>query len=107
MLTEAELRWVEETRHLCKRCEWNLWDNPCIRYGRLGMEGSCPGFSPRNLEHDFRDAAEFEARVAAKLADDDWRMGWLYDDEGGMYQRDMLKLARLDAEEDMERENEQ
>lgn len=66
MLTEAELRWVEETRHLCKRCEWCLWDNPCILYGRIGMD--CPGFSPRNLEHDFRDAAEFEARVAAYIA---------------------------------------
>lgn len=107
MLTEAELKWIEETRHLCNRCGWNLWNNPCVQYGRMGMEEDCPGFSPRNLEHDFRDAAEFEARVAAKLADDDWRMGQLYDDEGGMYQRDMLKLARLDAEEDMERENEQ
>jgi hypothetical protein len=66
MLTEEEIKWVEETKHLCNRCEWNLWDNPCIQYGRLGMEESCPGFSPRNLEHDYRDAAEFEARVAVE-----------------------------------------
>ena len=68
MLTETELKWVKETRHLCNRCEWNLYDNPCVRYGRLGMGERCPGFSPRNLEHDYRDAAEFEARVAVYLA---------------------------------------
>ena len=42
MLTETELKWVKETRHLCNRCEWNLYDNPCVRYGRLGMGEMCP-----------------------------------------------------------------
>ena len=111
MLTEAELRWVEETGHLCKRCEWCLWDNPCIRYGRLGMEESCPGFSPRNLEHDFRDAAEFEARVAAYIAF--WSQHLQCPTRAGCRAQDVsvcamcwLKHARIAIEEEMERGNE-
>ena len=109
MLTEAELRWVEETGHLCKRCEWCQWDNPCIRYGRLGMEESCPGSSPRNLEHDFRDAAEFESRVAAYIAF--WSQIMPCPTRAGCKAQSILecaacwlKHARIVIEEEMERE---
>ncbi|WP_300709673.1 hypothetical protein [uncultured Desulfovibrio sp.] len=69
MLTEAEERWLELRKNLCTLCEWNLYDNPCVRYGRAGETGKCKGFEPRNVgSDDYRDAAEFEARVAEKLA---------------------------------------
>ena len=69
MLTEAEIEWLERRKNLCSRCGWSLYGNPCIRLGRAGETGKCKGFAPRELGgNDFRDAAEFEARVAEKLA---------------------------------------
>lgn len=64
MLTEQEKKLLEQSKNLCSRCEWNQYDNPCIRYGRRGLSGKCPGFDPRDHKSDFEDAAEFEARVA-------------------------------------------
>lgn len=69
MLTEAEKKWLERRKNLCARCEFNLYDNPCIKYGKRGASGECPGFySMLCAEYNFEDAAEFEARVAEKLA---------------------------------------
>lgn len=67
MLTEQEKKLLEQSKNLCSRCEWNQYDNPCIRYGRRGLSGKCPGFEPRDHKSDFEDAAEFEARVALWL----------------------------------------
>lgn len=69
MLTEAEKKWLERRKNLCARCEFNLYDNPCIQYGKRGASGECPGFySTLCAEYNFVDAADFEARVAANLA---------------------------------------
>lgn len=69
MLTEAEKKWLERRKNLCARCEFNLYDNPCIKYGKRGASGEYPGFySTLCAEYNFEDAAEFEARVAEKLA---------------------------------------
>lgn len=39
--------------------------HPCIKYGKRGASGECPGFySTLCAEYNFEDAAEFEARVA-------------------------------------------
>lgn len=71
MLTDAEKGWLERRKNLCTRCEWNLYDNPCIRYGRAGETGKCKGFEPREVgSENYRDAAEFESRVSENLARD-------------------------------------
>ena len=71
MLTETEKEWLERRKNLCTRCEWNLYDNPCIRYGRAGETGKCKGFEPREVgSENYRDAAEFESRVSENLARD-------------------------------------
>lgn len=70
MLTEQEREWLERRKNLCGRCELNIYDNPCVRYGRAGKTGKCKGFDSRNVgSDDFRDAAEFDARVAENLTD--------------------------------------
>lgn len=109
-MNDAEKTWLEENKNLCLRCEWNYYDNPCIRYGRLGKSGSCPGFEPRGHEYDYRDAAEFEARVAAELARPNMSMCpcWMHDCDykrsgyGAVCRSCRLKYARLSAEQDME-----
>ncbi|WP_297219855.1 hypothetical protein [uncultured Desulfovibrio sp.] len=71
MLTEQEREWLERRKNLCSRCEFCLYDNPCIKYGKRGASGVCPGFySTLCAEYNFEDAAEFEARVAVLLAKD-------------------------------------
>lgn len=75
-MNDTEKMWLEENKNLCSRCEWNYYDNPCIRYGRLGKSGSCPGFEPRGHKYDYQDAAEFEARVAAELATARMEINW-------------------------------
>ena len=68
-LTEQERAWLERRKNLCARCQESHYDNPCIRYGRRGESGECPGFSYRIVEGlDERDV-EFEARVAARLSE--------------------------------------
>lgn len=72
MITEDEKRWLGLRKNLCARCEFNLYDNPCIQYGKRGTSGECPGFySTLCAEYNFVDAAEFEARVAVLLTDRD------------------------------------
>lgn len=79
-MTENERAWLERRKNLCARCQENYYDNPCIRYGRRGESGECPGFRYRVVEGlDERDV-EFEARVAARLSslvnDQPWPNLW-------------------------------
>ena len=71
MLTEEDRKWLEERRIAtgedgvyCRYCN----KRPSIITGGL-CAGICPMFP---AAHQFRDAAEFEARVAAKLASMDY-----------------------------------
>lgn len=69
MLSEQEKEWLERRKNLCGRCEWNIYGNPCVKYGRAGEMGTCKGFEPREVGSDYyRDAAEFEARVSVIAA---------------------------------------
>lgn len=65
MLTEAEKKWLEERENrickFCIHCPGYLNTIPCLDW----WDGTC--MMDTTLE-EFRDAAEFEARVAAKLA---------------------------------------
>ena len=49
MLTQQEKDWLERRKKLCSRCEFCLYDNPCVRYGTKGKRGRCEGFWPRNM----------------------------------------------------------
>lgn len=105
MLTEAEKKWLERRKNLCARCEFNLYDNPCIKYGKRGASGECPGFySMLCAEYNFEDAAEFEARVQKWLM---YQYEKAYQckevSDGFLPDRGtMLMFARLAAEAEME-----
>ena len=62
MLDEKTLGWLEKRKCLCLRC-YNFRD--CLHLGRDFK--NCSDFYRYDIQPDFRDAAEFEARVAAKL----------------------------------------
>lgn len=72
MLTEAEKKWLEERRAgLCVRCA-AYDDCPMIKSADFRVE-TCYRFRHEDYtieKGNFEDAAEFEARVAAKLASD-------------------------------------
>ena len=77
MLTDAEMKWLEERKNYCTRCRG---------------EGGCPDFMKSrcseskfphlvkrglySLTGDYLDAAEFEARVAANLATERMAINW-------------------------------
>lgn len=63
MLTEQERKWLEERNNLCKRCTRH---SPAVVYCSCGHNFNTNAYS---LTPDYRDAAEFAARVAAKLAE--------------------------------------
>ena len=72
MLTEAEKKWLERRKNLCNRCgfqkncSWRSQNIPCEKWGLFQVKAW--GTKSGDVKHNFRDAAEFEARVAAKLA---------------------------------------
>jgi hypothetical protein len=108
-LTDSEKKWLEgKSEADCPA--------PCVRTGKRGLfdmryclkacEGnraSSPKYCP--IASDFRDAAEFEARVAAKLTSG---TSWYFYDENCHLQVSLkknrflrLKHARLAVEEEM------
>lgn len=75
MLTEKEKEWLERQKNLCNRCVKAAWCRTGEKHGYNTercrfWELKVPNQSILlgSLEEDFRDAAEFEARVAEKLA---------------------------------------
>lgn len=66
MLTEQERKWLEERKKRTQHC-----DTCPNRVGYYELCSSCRSRSLYGLSlcPDYRDAAEFEARVAAKLAE--------------------------------------
>ncbi len=125
MLTDAELKWLEERQNICLRCR-------DLKYCRTGKKH---GYNTRNCRFwkitvlgpfslaypndNYKDAAEFEARVAAKLAIARMEVNW--DDDFSCCPPETgerecskkrldcqwcwLKNARLAVESDMEAEN--
>lgn len=72
MLTEKEKEWLEQRKNPCnrcgfqKRCSWKSENIPCEKWGLFQIKAW--GTKSGDVEHNFRDTAEFEARVAEKLA---------------------------------------
>lgn len=73
MLDAKTLEWLERRKNICTRCYKRSF---CRTGGRHNFnttkcqfwEPLVPGSLFRNLSEDFRDAAEFEARVSKYLA---------------------------------------
>lgn len=75
MLTEAEKRWLEERKPPTKKIYKTTADDNFCRHCTRYNTKCTPWFRdvaycPTEQGGDFRDAAEFSARVAAKLAED-------------------------------------
>lgn len=73
MLTEAEKRWLEERKPPTKKIYKTTADDNFCRHCTRYNTNCTPWFRdvaycPTDQGGDFRDAAEFSARVAAKLA---------------------------------------
>lgn len=63
MLTEQERKWLEERKNLCKRCTRH---SSAVVYCSCGHNFNTNAYS---LTPDYRDAAEFEARVSRCIAE--------------------------------------
>lgn len=77
-LSENEKEWLERRKNLCNRCIKAAWCRTGEKHGYNTercrfWELKVPNQSILlgSLEEDFRDAAEFEARVALELTDFD------------------------------------
>lgn len=75
MLDENTLEWLERRKNICTRCYKRSFCRTGNRHNFNTTkcqfwEPLVPGSLFRNLSEDFRDAAEFEGRVAASAT---WR----------------------------------
>lgn len=107
MLDDKTLEWLEEREwakgvlgnYSCMKCQYRVPDDLLCIFRRCPKENE-----------NFRDAAEFEARVAAKLANYDYTDPCLgkrhcpYAGKGWTCRRCNLKQARLAVEAEMEQE---
>lgn len=106
MLTKQERKWLEYRKFRCSRC---------VHYEGSGVGGICFWCADREkfetnayiLVSDYRDAAEFEARVAARLAGA-WAIGedMCFNNHCQLFDKDRctacyLKNARIAVEEEM------
>ena len=107
MLDKNTIKWLEERKdkhHKCRICTHLNGDKTFCQYVRAFLGGWCY-FDSEN--QDWQDAAEFEARVAAKLADDvesffeikDFVSNPISWKENTFLR---LKYARLDVEKEMD-----
>lgn len=108
MLTEQEREWLERRKNLCnrcgfqKRCSWKSENIPCEKWGLFQIKAW--GTKSGDVEHNFRDAAEFEARVQKWLM---YQYEKAYQckevSDGFLPDRGtMLMFARLAAEAEMD-----
>jgi hypothetical protein len=117
MLTEKDKAWLEKRKpptqkpwattaddNFCRACK--KYNIDCVPWFRNTVD------CPTDQGGHYRDAAEFEARVAAKLANYDYTDPCLgkrhcpYAGKGWTCSRCNLKQARLAVEAEMEKENE-
>ena len=110
MLDEKTLEWLERRKITCNRCGVKR----CALSCRGKVYGACywfevkaQGIKTGRLQEDYRDAAEFEARVAKKLCDPFWNyaVAERYFELALPYRRlpadFVLKHARLEVEAEM------
>lgn len=82
MLTQNEKNWLEERQNICLRCrdreycrtgKRHGYNTKDCRFWKITVPGS---FSLRYPENNYKDVAEFEARVAAELATIRMEINW-------------------------------
>lgn len=110
MLTEKERKWLEFRKNVCFRCKKRRQTcSPVLR--EICQKA---GYPIRDLAMvippDYRDAAEFEARVTARLAGA-WAIGedMCFNNHCQLFDKDRctacyLKNARIAVEEEMDNE---
>ena len=101
MLTQQEKDWLERRKNLCSRCEFCLYDNPCVRYGTKGKSGRCEGFWPRNMDGDRPKPCAF---IHFEGFSEGTKMCGRYDPRHGCRPCE-LRWAMLRAEQSMEEEH--
>lgn len=110
-LSEKEKEWLERRKNLCnrcgfqKRCSWKSKNIPCEKWGLFQIKAW--GTKSGDVEHKFRDAAEFEARVQKWLM---YQYEKAYQckevSDGFLPDRGtMLMFARLAVEAEMDRKS--
>lgn len=108
MLTEQEREWLERRKNLCnrcgfqKRCSWKSENIPCEKWGLFQIKAW--GTKSGDVEHNFRDAAEFEARVQKWLMYQ-YEKAYQCKEVSDVFLPDrgtMLMYARLAAEAEMD-----
>lgn len=110
MLTEHEKQWLEERKQYIQRFYSETFCKYCYYFKEIPKGWACDAdICPTDRrDHDYEDAAEFEARVAAKLAKECsawWPCGEVDECISGQPCREChLKHARLVVEEEMEKE---
>ena len=120
MLTEKEKEWLERRKNICNRCVKSPWCRVGERH-EYNIE-NCRFWEIKvpnknillgSLEEDFRDAAEFEARVAEKLAERAFRLcdemdvteAVVTDERERSIGWHVLKKVRLAVEDEMDRKS--
>lgn len=82
MLTQNEKNWLEERQNICLRCcdrkycrtgKRHGYNTTDCRYWKITVFES---YSLRYPDGNYKDAAEFEAAVAAKLATERMAINW-------------------------------
>lgn len=73
MLTEAEKNWMRRRegylKHYCRHCQFfKPYDAPHVIPGYCQGDSWCCPVNGKDIIYSMQDAAEFEARVAEKLA---------------------------------------
>lgn len=72
MLDKQTIEWLERRKNLCTRCGVKRCVFSPAQRNVFGwcdfFEVKAPGSKTGRLQEDYRDAAEFEARVASKVA---------------------------------------
>ena len=119
MLTDGERAWLKKKERILREGKvWGAWCYACPNFGRDWAECYAHQYCPIFNSHEaLQDAAEFEARVAAKLAlgcesqtpcNGCWRANWKFCNlrKGYWDCADcFLKTARLIVEEEMDGNN--
>ena len=105
MLTDSEREWLKKKERILREGKvWGAWCYACPNFGRDWAECYAHQYCPIFNSHEaLQEAALFEARVAAKLADPYYPPMDVGSDGPRLFMppTDRLKWARIEVEEEM------
>ena len=106
-LSEAEREWLERReeylRFYCRHCQFfKPYNTPHVNPGWCQGDCWCCPVAGKDIQYSFQDAAEFEARVAERLAERAFRLSDERDISGAvLYPARLDILPRLKSGEDV------